>query len=160
MSIISQNNNIKKINNSMKKIIEKYGNNNNFPTLEKLKTLSKDDFRSVGCGFRDKYLYSFFQKITEEDLNRLKKLNTSEAFDFLTSFSGIGRKVANCILLFGLQKRDVFPVDTHIKKIMEKLYFNNKNANVNTIEKFALEKFGNLSGIIQQYMFYYQINNN
>ena len=82
--------------------------------------LTQDDFRNLGIGFRDKYVYNFVQAIDEDWLYQIKKMDTKEAFLELISFLGIGPKVANCILLFGLNKRDVFPVDTHIKKIMQK----------------------------------------
>lgn len=156
--IISQNNNIKRINSSIKKLIDKYGTDNSFPSLETLKTISKSNFRNLGVGFRDKYLFSFFQNIDDEKLENLKKMNTDEARNFLMGFNGIGRKVANCILLFGLRKRDVFPVDTHIKKIMEKLYFDGKNINSKKIEEFAVNKFGELAGYVQQYLFFYDLN--
>lgn len=154
--IFSQNNNINRILKSAQLLKERYGNNS-FPTLDKLKELSQDDFRNLGIGFRDKYVYNFVQAIDEDWIYQIKKMDTKEAFLELISFLGIGPKVANCILLFGLNKRDVFPVDTHIKKIMQKLYFSDKDIDTLEIEKFALKKYGDLSSYVQQYLFYWQI---
>lgn len=157
--IISQNNNMKRIKSSIEKLVDIYGKEKEFPSLDKLKTIKKEDFRQLGVGFRDEYLYKFYQTITIEQIEDLKKMATREAFETLVSFKGIGPKVANCILLFGLGKRDVFPVDTHIKQIMEKLYFDEKNTSPKEIEEFALKKFRNYASYIQQYLFYYKVNN-
>lgn len=154
--IISQNNNIKRILNSMQELKDKYGNGS-FPTLKKLKTLSIGDFRNLGVGFRDKYLYNFVQNIDEKWIETIEKMETKDAFNELISFNGIGPKVANCILLFGLKKRDVFPVDVHIKRVMEELYFEGKDTDVKKIENFAINKFEIYASYIQQYLFFWQI---
>lgn len=154
--IISQNNNIKRILKSVQELKDKYGDGY-FPTLEKLKTLSIEDFKNLGVGFRDKYLYNFVQNIDEQWIKNIKEKTTKEAFDILITFSGIGPKVANCILLFGLKKRDVFPVDVHIKRIMQNLYFEREETDNQKIEKFAIEKFGMYASYIQQYLFFWQI---
>lgn len=156
--IFSQNNNIKRILNSVQQLKDNFGNGN-FPTLEIMKKISIEEFRSIGIGFRDKYIYNFIQKIDEKWIEDIKKMSTKDAFEELNSFVGIGPKVANCILLFGLNKRDVFPVDVHIKRIMQEIYFDNKEMSVLEIEKFALKKYGNLSSYVQQYLFYWQISN-
>lgn len=156
--IISQNNNINRILKSMQELKDKHGSGY-FPDLKTLKKLSIEDFRNLGVGFRDKYLYHFVQDIDEKWIEDVKRMETKDAFNELIKFSGIGPKVANCILLFGLKKRDVFPVDVHIKRIMEELYFDGKNTDVKKIEEFAIDKFGIYSSYIQQYLFFWQINN-
>lgn len=155
--IISQNNNIGRIKKSIEYLTDMYGENNNFPTLEKLKTLTQEDFRKAGVGFRDKYLFNFVQKITKQQIDFLKNMNSKEAFEYLIQFQGIGPKVANCIILFGLHKRDVFPIDTHIKKIMQDIYFEGKETSIKKIEEFALKKFKDKASYIQQYLFYWSI---
>ena len=157
--IISQNNNIKRIKKSIESLISLYGDNGYFPTLDKLKSLSQEDFKNLGVGFRDQYLYEFYKSITPDKINDLKRMKTEEAYNELLKFKGIGPKVANCILLFGLEKRDVFPVDTHIKQIMEKIYFEEKDILPKEIEKYAKDKFGEYSSYVQQYLFYWKINN-
>ena len=67
---------------------------------------------------------------------------------------GIGNKVADCILLFSLCKRNSFPVDVWIKRVIEYFYFE-ESQSVDIIQKFSKEKFGELGGYAQQYLFYY-----
>lgn len=154
--IISQNNNIKRILSSVQNIESLF--NNSFPDLNQLKQLSIADFRNCGVGFRDRYLYNFVQSINDKWIKELQEMDTNKAYNELINFTGIGPKVANC-LLFGLNKRDVFPIDVHIKRILQHIYFSDKEQNINELQSFALNKFGNLSSYIQQYLFYYCIEN-
>lgn len=73
----------------------------------------------------------------------------------LTEIKGVGTKVANCTMLFGLGKREAFPVDVWIKRIMEHLYFNGEDTTKEKIAEFAKERFGEYGGYAQQYLFYY-----
>lgn len=158
--IISQNNNIPRIKKSIEYICHNFGikisqEDYAFPTLESLKTADIEFFKKAGLGYRASYVYEFVQKITVEMLNDLKKMSTKDAKQFLLSFKGIGTKVANCILLFGLNKTDTFPVDTWIYKV----YKDNFNGTLNSrleIENFFIKTFQSLSGYAQQYMFYYK----
>ena len=67
---------------------------------------------------------------------------------------GVGPKVADCVMLFSMQKKDSFPVDVWIKRIMEELYIGNE-ASIKDVERFSKEKFGKYAGIAQQYLFFY-----
>ena len=82
----------------------------------------------------------------------------------LLTLSGVGPKVADCILLFSTLKRfDVFPIDVWVRRVMNDLYIHNDDENkVNKkeIEKLAKEKYGDLEGIAQQYLFYWKRENN
>ena len=71
------------------------------------------------------------------------------------SLKGVGNKVADCILLFSLNRFDSFPIDVWIKRIMEYCYFDNNEQSIQTISEFAQGKFGELGGIAQQYLFFY-----
>ena len=71
----------------------------------------------------------------------------------LTKIKGVGSKVANCCMLFGLDKRDAFPVDVWIKRIMEQLYFSGKETDKEKIAAFAKTRFGSYGGYAQQYLF-------
>lgn len=62
------------------------------------------------------------------------------------TIKGVGEKVANCVLLFGLGRREAFPVDVWMKRIMESMYFDGKDTKKLEIEAFAVKKFGNLGG--------------
>ena len=160
--IISQNNNVKRISNTIEKLSHDFGSkvffeNKEyylFPSYEKLKNLNVEDFKKYGVGFRDKYLVDFLNKY--ESLKNINSLNTSDALKELMSVKGIGLKVASCILLFGFKRLDVFPIDTWVKQYISS-NFNIKN-DQKTIEKFARDNFGEYSGLVIQYMFHSQRN--
>ncbi len=160
--IISQNNNVKRISNTIEKLSHDYGErivfeNKEyylFPKYEVLKNLKEEDFRKYGVGFRDKYLVDFLNKY--ETIKDIENLSTENALAILKSVKGIGLKVASCILLFGYKRMDVFPIDTWVKQYISSNY-NIKN-DQNCIEKFAKEKFGKYSGLIIQYMFHVERN--
>ncbi len=169
--IISANNNIPRIKGIIERISNKYGreiiwNEKKyylFPTPEELKDVSIGDFRNLGTGFRDKRIYETTHLVLEKKVD-LKKMheekNTLKVREELLSLSGVGPKVADCILLFSSLKRfDVFPIDVWVRRVMNELYIKNEDENkVNKreIEKIAKQKFGNLEGIAQQYLFYWK----
>ena len=78
----------------------------------------------------------------------------------LLNLSGVGPKVADCILLFSTLKRlEVFPIDVWVRRVMNELYIKNEDENKvskKLIEKLAKEKYGDLAGIAQQYLFYWK----
>ena len=84
----------------------------------------------------------------------LRRVSFEEAKQKLMTIKGVGDKVANCVLLFGLGFRNAFPVDVWIKRIMEEMYFK-EPTDKKIIEKFAAEKFGEYGGYAQQYLFIY-----
>ena len=95
------------------------------------------------------------------DLEQMQKNpNTLEVREQLLTLSGVGPKVADCILLFSTLKRfEVFPIDVWVRRVMNELYIKNEDetkVNKKEIEKLAHEKFGNLAGIAQQYLFYWK----
>lgn len=165
--VISQNNSVNAIRNSLNLISEKYGKSvefNNkkyylFPNVEALVNLTEDDFRKVKVGFRDKYLVSVLKNIESNILNldEINNIETEEALDILMSNKGIGSKVASCILLFAYQKFDVFPVDTWVKKYMKDSF--NIEGEQNII-KYARKIYKDYSGIAIQYMFHAKRNKN
>lgn len=157
--IISQNNNIPRIKNIIEKICEKYGEWQSdfyaFPTLENLKKIPKQFFKEIKCGYRDEYLFSSIQKIGAGfDLKKIKTMSSMEANKYLTELKGVGNKVADCILLYGFYKTDVFPTDTWIKKVYLDFNPNEKNKSAIQIRNEFVTIYGNLSGYAQQYLFY------
>ena len=82
-------------------------------------------------------------------------MDTANAKKSLMSLKGIGNKVADCITLFALNKFNSFPIDVWIKRIMEYCYFGDTEQSIPTIAQFAEERFGELGGIAQQYLFFY-----
>ena len=163
--IISQNNRVPQIAKALDNISNKYGekilfNNKEyylFPSIDKLKDVSIDDFRELKCGFRDKYLYEFIQKVIDKkiDLEYINQLNSDDALKYLMSVKGIGEKVASCILLFSYSRFDVFPIDTWVKKYMKDKY---NITNINDIRTFTKDKYKDTCGLMIQYMFHYKRN--
>ena len=168
--IISANNNIPRIKGIIDRLSEKYGEKleydgrkyYSFPEPIALKDVSVSEYRSLGLGFRDIRLYETTQKIlnNEFDLNGQWNLDTGTVYKNLLELSGVGPKVADCILLFSDLKRfDVFPIDVWIRRVMNDLYIHNDDETKVSkvqIQKLADEKFGSLKGLAQQYLFYWR----
>lgn len=169
--IISANNNIPRIKGIIERLSKTYGkkivwNNNEyytFPTSKELKDVTVEEYRNLGLGFRDVRLYETTKMILNNEVN-LEKLkienDTLKVREELLKLSGVGPKVADCILLFSELKRfDVFPIDVWVRRVMNDLYIKEDDENKvskKKIESLAKEKFGNLSGIAQQYLFYWR----
>ena len=169
--IISANNNIPRIKGIIERLSKKYGNEiiwngkkyYAFPTAKSLKDVSVKEYRDLGLGFRDIRLYETVKMILEGKVNLEeleKNKNTMEVREKLLELSGVGPKVADCILLFSDLKRfEVFPIDVWVRRVMNDLYIKKEDetkVNKKEIEKLAKEKFGNLAGLAQQYLFYWR----
>ena len=168
--IISANNNIPRIQKIIKRLSKNFGKkiifeNNEyytFPTAQELKDVSIEKYRELGLGFRDKRIYETTQIILENKVN-LQELennpNTLEVREILLTLPGVGPKVADCILLFSdLKRLEVFPIDVWVRRVMNELYIHGDENKINKkqIEQIAKEKFGNLAGLAQQYLFYWR----
>lgn len=158
--IISANNNIPRIRKSLDMICSRFGSPTNFgyafPTLDELLNISIMDFEECGCGYRAKYLVDTIRILATTDLlTALPNMSTAEARRELIALPGIGPKVADCILLFGLYKFDVFPVDTWVQKIYTQDYHGTQKSRTK-IADFFVSKYGELSGYAQQYLFYHK----
>lgn len=155
--IISANNNIPRIKGIIERLCCEYGKNCGdyfaFPVLDELKNVKEEDYRRLGCGFRDEYLFDTVQKLRDgEILDKLKSCDTEAARKILCSLKGIGPKVADCILLFGLRRFDTYPVDTWIFKAC-------KSDELDTpakVMKHFLFKYGKFAGYAQQLIFFAQ----
>ena len=157
--IVSQNNNIPRIKNSIEAICYKAGILIDYKGIEGLyafpgtNDVDKGFFidKQLGLGYRDTYLENIYEYTRNNPnwLNDIKSKSYEEAFAQLLSFKGIGKKVANCICLFGLHHIDAFPIDTHINQILDQYYPNG----------FDYEYYKGYAGIVQQYMFYNKQNN-
>ena len=168
--IISANNNIPRIKGIIERLSQKYGKEIDwngekyytFPTPEELKNVEIQDFRDLGTGFRDIRLYETTRMVLENKvvLKELYNVDTLKARNELLTFSGVGPKVADCILLFSDLKRfDVFPIDVWVRRVMNELYIKNPDetkVNKKDIARIAKEKFGDLEGLAQQYLFYWK----
>ena len=93
-----------------------------------------------------------------ENLDYIKSLNDDECHVALQEFKGVGAKVADCIMLFSMEKYSAFPVDVWVKRAMV-YFYGAEDASLNKIRIFGRNKFGKLSGFAQQYLFYYAREN-
>ncbi len=164
--IISQNKQIPHIKKIVADISEKYGkyagNINGvdfytFPSVGELKKAAVEDLLELKTGFRAPYIADAVDKVNDNIIKEdyLRELNVDDCCEELCRIKGVGNKVANCVMLFSLGKREAFPVDVWIKRIMENLYFDSHDTPKDVIAELAKEKFGDLGGYAQQYLFYY-----
>ncbi len=127
-----------------------------FPKPEKLYNLDIDDIQFKGIGFRGKYILSAAKLVVngDVDIHNLQNLETHEAREELMKFPGVGPKVSDCIMLFSMDKEDAFPIDIWVKRVMEYFYVP-EGTSLKSIQTYAQEKFGDIAGFAQQYLFYY-----
>ena len=120
-----------------------------FREQSKLVQASEEELRALKLGYRSKYLCNTAEMVAEGTVNleKIKEMSYDEAKKELLKLSGIGSKVADCICLFALHKLDAFPVDTHIQKVIDTVYAG----------KFPFEKYKGCAGVMQQYIFYYDL---
>lgn len=159
--IISANNQIPRIKGIIERICSSLGDDlgefYSFPTVEKMASLKTSEYTKLGCGYRDEYLSKTARAIADGkfDLSLPYRQDTETAKKYLMTLSGVGPKVADCILLFAYQKYDVFPVDTWIKKLYFMLFPNeSKKTAPEKMRRDLLSIYGQYSGIAQQYLFY------
>ncbi|WP_338660930.1 DNA-3-methyladenine glycosylase family protein [Paraclostridium sordellii] len=163
--IISSNNRIPMIQKAIKNLSREYGtyigsyegeDYYDFPTPQQLSEASIEEIRACSTGFRDKYIKSTTEEVIKnnDDVYSYRNLSTEDCIKELLKFNGIGPKVGDCIALFGMQKYDTFPVDVWVKRVMQEFYVED-DMSLPKIRKYAINKFGDLSGFAQQYLFYY-----
>lgn len=166
--IISANNNIPRIKGIIERISKKYGEKieyqdkeyYTFPDINNLGKASVEDLRELGLGFRDKRVYETTRMFIEEKMT-LKQLeeekDTAVLREELMRLSGVGGKVADCIMLFGLKRFDVFPIDVWVRRVMNELYLKQEDetkVSKELLQNLAKEKYKDLAGLAQQYLFY------
>lgn len=153
--IFSQCNNITRITNIIERFCALLGEPIpfedgvifDFPTPERVAALTPDDLAPLKSGYRAPYVIAAAREVAEGrlDLDAAAQLPTAEALAELKKLQGVGDKVANCVLLFGLGKRDAFPIDVWMKRALKE----------NFPADFDPAVFGQHGGIAQQYIFYF-----
>ena len=166
--IVSQNNNIPRIKKIIEGICTKYGApiqtedgiKYAFPTPEELSRATKEELKQIGAGYRDEYILGAAKSVPEGKFNlgKLSKLPTPKAREMLLSLKGIGGKVADCILLFGMHRLEVCPHDVWVKRIFTEKY-NIENITEKKGYALASSKWGEYAGVAQQYLFYAEREN-
>lgn len=162
--IISANNQIPRIKKAVRIISERYGDYigeykgrkyYSFPRPEVLMEVKPEDLREYArVGFRDKRIVEASRMIYEGHLEGASGLNTEDLRKKLIELPGVGPKVADCILLFAYHRRETFPVDVWIKRVMETLFIK-KEVPKKQVDDYARKYFGKNAGYAQQYLFYY-----
>lgn len=162
--IISANNNIPRIKGIIDRLCkasgENLGNGNfGFPSMEALKGKTEDFFKDLGAGYRASYLVKTIDALNNGFNLDLNSLDTDSARRHLMKLTGVGRKVADCILLFGYHRTDTFPVDVWTERVYDDLFgFSTLSAEAKANKLCSY--FGPMSGYAQQYLYYYYRENN
>ena len=182
--IISARNNIPSIKKTVNKISIKWGKKIEykdktyyaFPNIDEIKDATLEEIQETGASFRSKYILDTINnnynskkekqslRIDEESsllkysLDYIKSLNDDECHTALQEFKGVGAKVADCIMLFSMEKTSAFPVDVWVKRAMIHFY-GAEDSSLNKIRIFGRNKFGEVAGFAQQYLFYYAREN-
>ncbi len=162
--IISQFNNVKRIRLITRSIIAKYGSEiegrgaasaRSFPTSADMTKATEKELKRLGAGYRARYIIGAADYCTNNvDLGKLPSHKYLKLKEELMQIDGVGEKVADCIALMGYGNLKAFPIDVHIKRTMEKLYFEGKVKRIREIRDFAESRWGDYMGYAQQYLFH------
>ena len=158
--LISQQNNIARIKRCVQNICERYGEQkvteggkiyHAFPTPEALAVLEREQLDACNLGYRSKYVIRCAKSVAQGccDLEKIAAMHYEDAKAELLKLYGVGEKVAECICLFGLHHLQAFPIDTHIKQALDG----------NHGKGFPLERYRGFEGVMQQYIFYWELKN-
>ncbi|MDD7363180.1 MAG: hypothetical protein SPI65_02830 [Peptoniphilus sp.] len=162
--ILSANNNLVRIRRTVLALAARYGDCLKsagglsayaLPDPARTASLSAEELRALGAGYRDRYLIGAARMIAEGsfDIEAAYRLSYPEAKRYLMRLPGVGKKVADCILLFGYGKLDAFPVDVWIEKAMARFgTFPSREAT----SAYGMARFGGDAGYIQQLLFMYE----
>lgn len=159
--IISQNNRIPMIKKVIENICQKWGcdlgGEYSFPTPKAMKDANQETLMECRTGFRHKYIRDCLDRLLDGglDLEALRQKDTPALKSDLMQIKGVGSKVADCVLFFAYGRSEVFPTDVWIKRVMEHFYFDSKETPIKEIHAFASQKWNNLAGYAQQYLFHY-----
>ena len=161
--ICSANSNIPRISWTMNTLSREYGEpleldgyvHHSFPTPERLAEAGEMSLRALKMGFRAKYVAEAAEKVAagEIELAPLHGQSYDAAKAVLMSLNGVGEKVADCVLLFSLDKMSAFPIDRWIRRAMEDWYLNGAKLNYKTGRNWSVERWGENAGYANQYLF-------
>lgn len=162
--ICSANSNIPRISATMEILADTFGKplkfknltRSTFPTPEALAKAGETRLRELKLGFRAKFVAVAATKVAngELDLMALRKACYQDAKDVLLGLPGVGEKVADCVLLFSLDKLEAFPIDRWVRRVMEESYLDGKKLTYPKLREWALQFFGPYAGYAQQYLFH------
>lgn len=160
--IVSQNNNIPKIKRSIDGLSRALGEPLEegafaFPAPERIASAATRTLTACALGYRVAYVRAAARLVADRrlDLAALSRADHASARTALLEVPGIGEKVGDCILLFGLGHHGAFPIDVWVRRAVERLYFRGRSRRLREIQAFARDRFGPLAGYAQQHLFAY-----
>lgn len=159
--ILSSNKSIKGVRKAVRDLSKRYGRDikvdgikfNLFPLIEDLILVNEEDYRNLGFGYRAKFFYRAVQQLAHIDL--IRDYTEDEARNILMQFDGIGEKIAECIMVFGLGFREITPLDVWGKRILTDLYGISPNLKYSEMRLWLKNYFGEYTAISGQYLFEY-----
>jgi len=155
--ILSSNNNVKRIQGIWRNLSAKLSPGTNaFPAASQIARCHERTLRELGLGYRAPFLQrtALFVASSPGTLDAIREASYEEAVARVIAFPGIGPKVADCVLLYGFQKVEAFPVDVWILRVMRKLYFRGRRVSEERVRRAAARRWGALAGYVQQYLFH------
>ena len=167
--ILSANNTIPVVSRTIQAISKQYGQaltlgryrGYTFPTPEILRQASESELAALGAEYRAKYLYETTRMIVEQnfDFENLRDLPYDWAHGQLIAFPGVGRNVADWVMLFALGKHEAFPLDTWVTRAMETFYFGGQKTTPKEIHRLASARWGDQAGYANEFFYMYARNN-
>jgi len=164
--LISQNNNIPRIRGCVESLCRKFGVSIGvfagserfaFPTIAALATRREEELDICRLGYRARYVAELSRQVDIDGgalLATGERADTKKIESYLLTLTGVGVKVAHCVLLFSMRKTELFPVDVWMRRAMHRLYGIDE-ADEDGMRAFAAERFGALAGFAQMYLFHY-----
>ncbi|MCR4315243.1 MAG: hypothetical protein NUW37_02730 [Planctomycetes bacterium] len=160
--ICSSNSNIKRIKMTLDTLAANYGRSkkaygrtfNLFPTPKELAKSTADEIASLGAGYRSPWIPAAAQKYDEAEYAKMTSRGYKAAREYLLTFDGVGPKVADCVALFSLGYPESFPVDVWVLRTMRETFPEEEFKNEKVITAFAWERWGDLAGYAQQFLFH------
>ena len=157
--IVSANNNVKRISGIVETLCARFGapveGGCDFPKPEVLASLSEDELKACGAGYRARYIIGAARAVADGfDLETLRSMQFEQARQELAKLPGVGLKVADCVCLYSLGFAQAFPADVWMRRVLCGVYgYGGKNDK--QMRAFVDERFGAYAGLAQQYLFHY-----
>ena len=128
-----------------------------FPTIKLLAKLSLRELEECKLGYKAKFLFSLAKTLAKKPLNWrfLEVANVEEARKILVGLPGVGLKVADAVLLYGLGRTETFPIDVWVRRALVRLYGLSQKSTYRKLQEFVRKRFGKFSGYLEPYLFYW-----
>lgn len=138
-------------------VLPGHGPSYSFPEAKTLARATEADLRACKMGFRAPYLLESARMIADGQFEpeRIRRLDLEPAREQLLRLPGVGRKIADCVLLFAYGFQQAFPVDVWVTRGLRQLYFRGRKTKMKKLQRFSAEHFGARAGYAQQYLFHY-----